>query len=222
MHSHDRDCRRGPRAPFRPALEALDDRLCPSTIQVLGHTMFVLGDAGGNFIRIADYGDGRVQVRIDDQSQTAEGIDSLVVRAGAGDDIIEYSLQSASRTPMSVAAEGGAGDDEIYALLLADISPQGALDLRLDGGAGGDLVFLDTYTGRLNGTLAAELTGGAGDDAVGAFVDASSSNSGTGQLALSLFGDAGNDSLFSAVFGTEMLASSTVAVDGGPGQDTPE
>jgi len=180
---------------LRLHVDDLEDRSCPSTIQVIGHTLFVVGDAGDNRVLIQDNGNGQVRASIDspiDAAPLRTGTSSIVVLGRDGNDIVDYSLLSSLTQPMAVAVFGGGGDDAIDIRANADIAASGGLGLYLDGGLGNDRISV-AYEGVLTGALAAVLKGGDGDDTLTANVALSGGS--TGYLAAALFGDAGDDGL---------------------------
>jgi hypothetical protein len=100
--------RRRPRvARFVPRLEALEDRNCPSSIAVEGHTLLIRGDANANTISITDSGNGTITGTIDGQTATGTAINHVVVHSGAGDDTLTYTLTSPLTTPEHLQIDMG-------------------------------------------------------------------------------------------------------------------
>lgn len=207
MNSHARSRTLRPR--FIPRLDALEDRWCPAAIQVIGHTLFVIGDAGANQVAIQDGGNGQVDATIDGLTASRSGINAIVVLAGAGNDSVSYSLNNTLTQLMAVAVYGGSGDDTIKATANADIAADAALLLYLDGGFGADTISVD-YQGQLQGALAAVLNGGAGNDTLTANVALNAGS--TGYLAAALYGGAGTDAATLNVTGDTTQLSAFVTV----------
>lgn len=192
------------------SLQRLDDRLCPSvSVDVLdGHILRVLGDEEANAIAVIDRGGGAIQVAFEGKVKLFEGIDSVLVRSGGGDDVVTFARHLPGQSTVGRAADLfldlGAGDDTFR---LIDPGAAGASTnsplVRIDGGDGRDTVgFIyggGGGSGRLfepNDDIEARL--GRGDDTFAIQLPVS-----TGSVA--------------AADGHEGL---TVMADGGAGNDT--
>lgn len=110
---------------------------------------------------------------------------------------LQNALELADGATMSVALQGGDGDDAVLAHLLG-ISGAGQFDFLADGGAGGDL--LPVLTRDLDATagvgLAFDLLGGDGDDILGL---ARPANIAAGTpIAHTIAGGAGTDACYAS------------------------
>ena len=181
-------------ATVRLAVETLENRACPScSVELVGATLTITGDAADNSIFILDNGPGDLQLVCDGTpSSFSEPIDAVVVRTGNGNDFViagsflEGSLASRSwaldlgdgddgalvdlegiiDAPISVTVTGGAGVDTIYAATAALIDSN--YRVTLDGG--NDTDFISTFhNGTLNGAMVSTCLGGNGDDLISDF-----------------------------------------------------
>src|SRR5947209_12627758 len=87
-----RTARPGPRRR-PPALERLDDRLCPSSTATVagGHVLQILGDRSDNRIAIVDQGVDGISVALDGApARTFRDIDQIVLNTYAGNDAVSY------------------------------------------------------------------------------------------------------------------------------------
>ncbi len=118
------------RRPFRqvaPSFETLETRFCPTvSVVASGHTLLIQGDDSANRVSITDNGSGQVTAEIssptDQTSLTADGIDTIQVNAGNGDDTVDYSLRGNLVQNLNLVVRLGAGNDRVDTSLLPDIS----------------------------------------------------------------------------------------------------
>lgn len=120
-------------------LESLEDRCCPSSVSVIGHTMYILGDAGANTVSIQDNGRGTITASIDSHTRTANNINNIIVNTKGGNDTVNYTLSG---------------------------QLQRSENLSLNLGDGNDTANLNFSAGQANANLRVNVLGGAGDDRV--------------------------------------------------------
>jgi hypothetical protein len=141
-----------PDRPFRPALEALEDRQLPAVSAGLqGGILTVLGSGAGEVIRVSVAG-GRVGVSGVSRTFAARAVTRVVVDAGGGNDrvVVSKRLDSTNRVYGELGHDtlvGGRGTDLLYGGWGNDLLDGRRGDDRLHGGGGTD-----------------ELVGGAGAD----------------------------------------------------------
>jgi len=136
---------------FRPALERLEDRCCPSTItdpallgiEVSGHTLTLTGDNTGNTVLIGLEGNGDVLAII-------SGANGAAFKYVTGIDTIRYL--------------GGSGNDQVRVSEMARLNTN--LNLQLDMGNGNDWVNLGFQSGIAGHSLNLDVNGGSGQDQV--------------------------------------------------------
>jgi hypothetical protein len=208
---------------FRPELEVLEGRDCPSAIiTAIPHTLLILGDAGDNTVKITDDGKGTVTASIDAVSATRSGINAIVVLTGGGNDTVNYSLTGPLTTPRAVAVDLGSvadsaanknsatfdfGGNEIDAYFAAAVV----------GTAGQDTVSTASFTGAIKEVAALAVYGRGGADAIS--VDYNGTL--TGALALYLDGQGGSDNVSATVsLNSGSTGSLAAVVEGGNGNDT--
>lgn len=141
----------------RYEVEELEARVAPAAtavaggaelagVALVGRTLSVGGTNGPDRIAIAPGGPaGAVRVVVDGVTREYEGVGVLVVRAGAGDDVVRV----AGRVTLPARIEGEAGDDRLQA---------GSGAQNLLGGDGDDVV--------IGGRGRAALDAGSGRDRV--------------------------------------------------------
>src|SRR5438477_4313416 len=98
---------------FRPELEALEGRDCPSAIvTAIPHTLLIVGDAGDNAVQITDQGNGTVTASVDSgPAVTRSGINAILVLTRGGNDTVQYNLTGPIVTPRALAIDLGSGAD---------------------------------------------------------------------------------------------------------------
>ena len=206
-------------ARFVPQLEALEDRNCPSSIAVEGHTLLIRGDAMANTISITDDGSGMVSGTIDGETASGTAINHVVVHSGAGDDTLTYTLTSPlttrehlqidmgggkdsatldfspgiTNTNLKVDFTGHAGDDTL-ATMFGPITGS-HVDFRSNLGKGTD-TFDGTLLGNITGDSAVRflVQGGKGADTLGFHADTTNIDAGA-KLDVNLLGGKGNDAI---------------------------
>ena len=125
--------RRAHRSPrqrgFRPQLEAVEERCCPTcSVAVLdGHVLQVRGDAGDDSVRVAEARDGTVSVTCDgDEPHRFTGIDRLLIDTGDGGDHVSVSAEAGRLSQVTVTL-GEVGGPSVLSLLT--LFPLGALEM---------------------------------------------------------------------------------------------
>lgn len=209
-HHHNRQSESHTRSRrFRPALDVLEDRLCPSCTatpraeaEATG-ILKIIGDDAANVVSITqDHGASDMTVKCDgDQTNYDPAlVHKIVVKLKGGDDDFTYRLGGGSdfEDAMAVVAKVGQGNDTVtmdmyntgdandFATIKADLS------LEIQGNDGSELVNVDlgavddaevAVTGDL-GTAADKLTLLLHGDLLG-----------TAKVQVNLLGGDGNDSL---------------------------
>lgn len=148
---------------FRPAIEGLEGRSCPSvtaSVTGAGHILTLTGDDAGNDIRINDDGAGHLDVRINGAAtRTYAGIDTLNINPGNGNDGIFYTVRGDLVENRAINVNLGDGNSrfDFRTVPGSGVIGQGADPLRLDvnvhGGKGRDWV-----SGNLGDIFNAQVT----------------------------------------------------------------
>lgn len=197
---------------FRPRLEGLEDRWCPScTVVQDGGTLLITGDHNDNYISVSQNGE-HVAVSCDGaEAVSYTGINRVEVRAGAGGDFVDYGIDGDLDRDMAVAIDlgpggnhaGGFGDTTSINVYGGTISKHLAIDVQ--GGAGNDQVYFGVYYTSVSesGWLDVRLDLGAGND----FISGDTYVGVDGRFDYTADGGAGNDNV-----GLELR---TLAGDGG-------
>jgi hypothetical protein len=206
----------------RPTLEVLEDRTCPSSVSLSGHTLLINGNNSDNFIVIRDQGNGNVSASVVNGNGAksvlnAKGVNLIQVHSGNGDDKIDYALTGPLTHPEQIALQLGQGDNQtklnfqkgaIKSHLTVSVKT-GDGDNQVDaifGAITGGKVDLKTYLGDGFNQFRVKLLGDV-----------------TANANVSLYGNAGTG--FSGLSFDEtgtIAAGSKVAVNfqGGPSSDT--
>ena len=243
MRSHARPNR------FTPRLEALEDRWCPAcTINVVGHTMLILGDGAANAVNVTHNGAGNVTATCDSASATGTAINKIVIDTRGGNDTVNLSVTGALTSELhldlglgggndvahlkfaaisdelKVRADLGGGDDTIDVNLDQEIQTGAVVDLKVKGQGGADAWTLSVNEVRTNAELKVAFDGEGGNDSLDVFlgdpIDAGA------KVKIDAKGGGGNDDLNvdATTFGTgaNIAAGATLSVnlDGGGGRDT--
>jgi hypothetical protein len=146
---------------FRPALDGLEARWCPSVSAIAsGHILTLTGDNAANDIRINDDGAGSLAIRINaGPTQTYTGIDTLNINAGNGNDGIFYTVRRDLVRNRAINVNLGDGNSrfDFRTTPGSGVIGQGIDPLRLDvnvhGGKGNDWM-----SGNLGDVLNAQVT----------------------------------------------------------------
>jgi hypothetical protein len=142
----------GRRPNFRPTLEVLEGRDCPTvSASVASGVLTVVGDAGSNQVSVVELGGGAVEVTGDGvRFPTFAGVESIGIETFAGNDRVEFgpggslvALGDPSVRLLSI--DGGAGDD---VMILRDPGPEPGrapstslhFTVKLRGNTGSDFV----------------------------------------------------------------------------------
>ena len=88
------------RAGKLPSLEALEDRTCPSSVVLSGHSLLVTGNATSDVITVRDGGRGNVSVSVRDSaghvlSRSLTGVQTIQINSLGGNDKLDYALTGA-------------------------------------------------------------------------------------------------------------------------------
>jgi hypothetical protein len=150
----------------RPALEPLEDRCCPSTLSLQGHTLVLTGDNAAEVFTIRDAGNGNVTASIAGAGRTktlsAHGVQAIVVHSGNGNDRVDYALTNKMTTSRSIEVDLGSGTDQVKLDFSKGVAAP-ALNVRLNGGAGNDTANV-LFGAIANTVLNARENLGAGND----------------------------------------------------------
>lgn len=190
------------KASFRPGLESLETRWCPSTTANLTNgVLWIVGNSGANVVSVTqDHGATDMTVKFDGQQKNfvPSDVQKIIVILKGGADDFTYQLGGGSDLddPMALDVRLGRGADKAQFDLFHNGDPNGVATIKknltvvLGGGLGNDEV---------------DVLFGAIDSAVVSF---------KGKLA------AGND-VFTASFKGDLLgtAAATVELSGLPGKD---
>ncbi len=201
----------------RPRLECLEDRSCPSSVTVVGHTLTLTGSGVGDQITITDDGQGNISGGVNGQRAVGSGITHLIIRAQRGGDTISYSLSNQLSVSETLDFHLGRGGDSLTLDLSAGvIAPK--LNINIFGGSGSDVV--SATFGAITGThlnLRAAL--GAGDDQFTATLAGNLLGRANAQFDVN--GGAGNDSLQvnATEAGIDPAAVLGIQLQGGAGDD---
>jgi hypothetical protein len=131
-----------PASRFLPRVEALESRWCPSTggIVQTGSALVIQGDGANDTITVSDNGQGDVTASIilagRTQTRSAEGITSIQINAGNGNDTIGYALTGALSQPESLMLSLGKGRSQANLDYSAGLTSS-ALAVDIAGRAGG-------------------------------------------------------------------------------------
>jgi hypothetical protein len=208
---------------FRPMLEALEGRWCPSAIiTAIPHTLLVLGDSGANAVQITDQGNGTVTASVDAVGPvTRSDIYYILVLTGGGNDTVNYGLTGDLTSPRLLSVNLGALADtsantNSVALDFGGHAINSLLGVVVAGTAGQDTVTTANFTGDIKGAVGIGVYAGGGADTISVGYQGTL----TGKLGLLLDGGAGADTVSA---GVTLNSGSTgylgVAVLGAGGDD---
>jgi Ca2+-binding RTX toxin-like protein len=176
---------------YRPVLEALEARDCPSTAVLRGHTLYITGDNKSNQVTIDETreGDTVVQFEVGDPHRF-RGVRRYDLKLHGGNDVVDLNLIN---PPWSVRADLGGGTDR---LMIRGFDPQPDPPLQpmtyhLLGGAGNDFIGFDLGELKLRGPFQMSAMGGAGNDVLEGSIVPCIKPGGRGTISFG--GDAGQD-----------------------------
>jgi hypothetical protein len=209
---------------FRPRLERVEERECPScTVFQRGDELVILGDGEANAVTIADTREGDIAVSCDggDPHRFA-GVSSIVVATFGGDDAIDATFSALSAPSFQFRADLGAGDDR---LAIRGFDPQPdpprqSFAFAIDAGAGNDSVAFDLGGAEINGRFFVEANGGTGVDgmSISAIVPCILPES---ELRIALLGGPGADAIETSLTCLENEGGLFVMeANGGEGDDS--
>jgi hypothetical protein len=207
---------------FRPQVEALESRWCPSaSIVVSGHTMIIKGDALAEQITIRDDGDGGVSASVVSTAGKVTGSGSAITKVevygGKGSDMVDFALTNTLATNLDLDIHLGKGTDQAN-LDFADGVRGSNLGVDVDGRAGNDQV-----SARLGDVTDSHvhLTGCLGKGADSYNLALKGEVTGGSEVGVHINGAIGDDSLHVNATGLNIGEDSRVGVElnGGPGAD---
>jgi uncharacterized protein YkwD len=138
-------------------LESLEERTVPTTAALSGNgVLTVLGSGGADLIQISQ-ANGQLSVSGVAQTFAAGSVNTVVVDAGEGDDVITVAPSVTQTTWLfggggNDSIQGGSGVNHIYGAAGND---------TLMGGSGGDSIFGGTGTNSVSGPGGARLSAGS-------------------------------------------------------------
>src|SRR5262245_56244480 len=154
---------------FRPRLESLEDRWCPSATATFdGGVLMVRDTAGGSIndvISIMATGSNDFQVTAGGRTQTFTDIDvhEIAVDLGSGNDKVTIDLKQATIADLALNLSTGTGNDSLT-VDLPELAASADVKLNVNLGEGNDKVTASA--GAVAGPLAIDLNAGSGNDAV--------------------------------------------------------
>jgi hypothetical protein len=201
-------------------LENLEDRCCPTTLSLQGHTLLIKGDSHNDVIAVSDAGNGNVSASITSQGAAkalkANGVQIIEIQTGTGNDRVDYKLTGPMTTSRDLVVDLGSGFDQASLNFAKGVSAP-KLNVTINGGKGSDEV--DVVFGAIKGTdLNFNANLGAGNDHLFA---ALGDVSGAARVTLNVNNGAGFDGTLVEMQG-RIGAAAQVAVNvhGGSASDT--
>jgi hypothetical protein len=208
---------------FRPRLERVEERECPScTVFQRGDELVILGDREANAITIADTREGDIAVTCDGgDPHRFSGVGQIVVASFGGDDSVDATFSGLSSPSFQFRAELGAGDDrlEIRGFDPQPDPPAQSRAFAINAGIGNDSVAFDLGSAEVNGQFFVEVNGGFGIDAmsVRAIIPCVLPES---ELRIAMIGGPGMDAIDASLTGLENEGGQfEMDLDGGEGND---
>ena len=219
------------RVAFRPRLEQLETRDCPScTVFQRAETLVILGDREANHIEIAEIREGGlgeegggISVVCDGSViQTFTGVRQIDLRTLGGDDEVTFVCPSDPSTFL-LRADLGAGNDRLN---ISGFDPQPepplrALSFDILAGAGDDEVRFDLGAAEINGRFMIFANGGAGNDRM----EVAAGNPCVlpeSEMQIGLLGGAGDDVIEASLTGLMNQGRFVLEANGGAGNDRME
>ena len=213
---------------FRPRLEALENRWCPSCIFTQdGDMLFITGDRTDDRLEIVDHGGRGLQVICDGSSQTFTGITQVVGDLGGGKNNLNVDLDAQTNVE-SLSFKSGSGDD----LVTAGFGAINGIIIDFDLGAGDD-----TFTATFNptesvspapsdlppGPCKLDVFGQQGNDRLSLFLGGPETGPAphlfNAELAVNFDGSAGSDNFVIAIIDVVVDAPMSLSFDGGLGDE---
>jgi len=223
MRIGNRHITRSPKT-FRPQLEALEERWCPSvtvsTVPVFdGNLLKITGDSAADMVNITDQGNGHIEVTDGDGNVlgSADDVTRVKIDTKGGSDVVHYSLVNQLTNSQAILVNLGSGDTNEATFDFAPGVSDANLFVSVDAASGADTISatLGSLTAAHAGIF---MYGGGGNDnlsvtATGANIDEDSS------LLVRLDGAGGDDSVVTT-FSGQIMGGLFVSADGGRGADT--
>jgi hypothetical protein len=212
--------------PFRPRLEALEDRrllACTVSVSASG-TLSVTGDNGPNAVQIVDNGSdlpGNVTVTCDGVTTTpSAAVAALKISTRGGNDVVGYTLAGPLvGSSRRVSVDLGTGDDTWTATFLGALANGASWSGSVSGSTGNDLLQARVLGGLAGGSaLGLTYSGGTGNDRIDAQVVASLFDGSS--LSFTGSGSTGNDVITEGLTGQLLAGSQALfAATGSTGND---
>lgn len=210
---------RAKRATFKPRVETMETRLMPSiSMHSSGSDTYVDGDyLGKDNFTVRAFGDGSYKVEDNKGHSVSVPVgQKLHVYTHFGDDKVRFVTghfgadANAPLVDSNVEVDLGEGNDKFTGTINKDIRFANVV-LNVLGQGGDDMIAL--YGTQVAPTRSGDnLTDGSAINANGLFIDT------TGNLALGLFGDGGNDKIYFNYDGV-LKGGIDMELDGGSGND---
>src|SRR5262245_19078806 len=111
------------KAAFRPRLEILEERRCPSySFGARNHTLTIMGDSADNLVQLNSFAPHRVAVTLDHgQPKIFNNINAVAVRTGAGKDTVEAKGHQLGL--LDLTCDTGKDDDRVAIFLQQNSRP---------------------------------------------------------------------------------------------------
>jgi len=187
----------------------------------------VTGNGANDVVRVVENGN-HVTVMSGHHIQNFQGVQSLVINLGGGNDRLNLDVSGSTNQARNVSVQTGTGNDRAV-INLHDLQSAGAINLNVDLGAGNDQLNLRADELADQTTLNVNLNAGAGNDRIDLDLEKIGQGS-TVNATLNL--GAGNDVLQARLKGENEHeneaedenqtggANINLMVDGGAGNDT--
>jgi hypothetical protein len=201
-------------------VEALEDRCCPTTLSLIGHTLLIQGSNANDVVTVRDDGIGDVTANITapgvNKSITAHSVQKVVIQPGNGNDHVTYQLTGNLKVASNLEVDLGSGDDTVKLDYSKGISAP-LVGVQLNGGKGSDTV--DAVFGAVQGTaLSVNAQLGSRNNH---FFASLGNVAGAARVALKVHGGAGfNGILVQEQGAIGALAQVNLEADAGGGPDT--
>ena len=211
------------RRTFRPQLEPLEERWCPSvtvsTVPVFdGNLLKITGDSEADTVNVSDLGNGHIDVTDGDGNVlgSADDVTRVKIDTKGGDDVVHYTLANQLTNSEAILVNLGSGDTNEATFDFTPGVSDAKLFVSVESASGADTISatLGSLTAAHAGIV---MYGGGGNDhlsvsATGAIIDEDSS------LVVRLDGAGGNDNVVTT-FSGQVMGGLFVSAEGGRGDD---